>query len=186
MPAGNGVTGATQILSEIDLHLDRSLIRHRVQMLIQLRHQSHRVLLRYPRSFVAVFVIFKTMLGRKSAHPDIHARFRWITLRIYPKNRTVFSRLRIEQDDVDIVVELVRFRFLLNARPSQILPRRDRSRASVRGAALGQGGVNFFVTFSRRGPREIQGHRALDDGTPDRRLTENFARAFDCIPKRFR
>ena len=37
MPARDRVPGAAQILSQIHFHLDRSLKRHRVQVLIQFR-----------------------------------------------------------------------------------------------------------------------------------------------------
>lgn len=74
-------------------------------MRIQLWHQSHSILLDYPRRLVAVLVVFKSMLRRQAAHADIHAWLGWIAFRIGPQNGGMACRLRIQQDDIDVVME---------------------------------------------------------------------------------
>jgi hypothetical protein len=40
--ARNGVSGSSQIFSQLQFHLDRRFKRHGVQVLVELWHQSHR------------------------------------------------------------------------------------------------------------------------------------------------
>ena len=59
---------------------------------------------------MSVFVVrafLKMMLRRQAARSDIHTRFRRIALRIRPQNRSMPRRLRVEQDDIDVVMEFV-------------------------------------------------------------------------------
>src|SRR5215471_2251040 len=57
--ACNCIAGSSQIFSQFQFHLNRCFKRHRVQVFVKLRHQSHAILPNDPSRFVAVLVIFR-------------------------------------------------------------------------------------------------------------------------------
>ncbi len=107
--ASNRVTFPPQIGGELHLHLQRRFIRHWIQMRIKLRHQTHPVFLHCPGRFITVLVVLESMLRRYSTHADVEAWLRRIALRIGADDRSMFRDPRIQQDDVDVVVKLLRF-----------------------------------------------------------------------------
>ena len=74
-------------------------------MFVKLRHQSQAIFLDDPGRFVAVFMIFKSMVDRDSSHPNIHARLQRISFRIESQNRRMFCHSVLQQDDINIVVK---------------------------------------------------------------------------------
>ena len=103
--ACDGVALRTQIFGEIFLHLRGRWVRHGVEMREQLWKQMDAVLAHGPGGFVAVLVILEPVFDRKSGHPDVNARFRWIASWIEPNDRRMLQDSRIQQNDVDIVVK---------------------------------------------------------------------------------
>ncbi len=71
--ACHSISGSSQIFSQFHFHLDRCFKRHRVQMFVKLWHQAHAIFPDNPSRFIAVFVIFESMIDRDSCHPDIDA-----------------------------------------------------------------------------------------------------------------
>jgi hypothetical protein len=59
-------------------------------MFVKLRHESQAVFPDNPSRFVAVFVIFESMVDWNSRHPDIDARLQWIAFRVEPQDRRMF------------------------------------------------------------------------------------------------
>ena len=62
--SANSVALSTQIVGQVLFHLNSVFVRHRVEMLEQLRQQSDTVFPNQPRRFVSVLVIFKSMIDR--------------------------------------------------------------------------------------------------------------------------
>ena len=63
-PAANSVALSTQIVGQVLFHLNSVFVRHRVEMLEQLRQQSDTVFPNQPRRFVTVLMIFESMIYR--------------------------------------------------------------------------------------------------------------------------
>jgi len=59
-------------------------------MFVKLRHESQAVFPDNPSRFVAVFVIFESMVDWNSRHPDIDARLQRIAFRIKAQDRRMF------------------------------------------------------------------------------------------------
>jgi hypothetical protein len=78
-------------------------------MFVKLWHQSHPVFPDDPRRFVAVFVIFESMIHRNSCHSNIHARLQRIAFRIEPQNRTMLCDSVAQQNDINVVVKVLLF-----------------------------------------------------------------------------
>jgi hypothetical protein len=67
-------------------------------MFVELRHQSHAIFPDDPSRFVAVFVIFESVINGESCHPDVNAGLQWIAFGISCKMEGCFaaaSRSRI-------------------------------------------------------------------------------------------
>ena len=76
-------------------------------MFVKLRHESHAIFPNDPSRFVAVFVIFKSMVDWNSCHPHIHTRLQRIAFWIEAQDRRVFRDSVFEQDHIDIVVKVL-------------------------------------------------------------------------------
>jgi hypothetical protein len=74
-------------------------------MFVKLRHQSQAVFSNHPGRFVAVFMIFKTMVDRDSGHPNIYTGLQWIAFRIEPQNGAMLCHSVLQQDYVNVVVK---------------------------------------------------------------------------------
>jgi hypothetical protein len=59
-------------------------------MFVKLRHESQAVFPDNPSRFVAVFVIFESMVDWNSGHPDIDARLQRIAFGIKAQDRRMF------------------------------------------------------------------------------------------------
>ena len=76
-------------------------------MFVKLRHESHAVFPDDPRRFVAVFVIFESMVDRNSRHPNIDARLQRIAFGVEPENRRMLRDTVAEEDHINIVVKVL-------------------------------------------------------------------------------
>ena len=76
-------------------------------MFKQLRHQSHAIFPDDPGRFVAVLVIFESVIDRNACHPNIYTRLQRIALWIEPQNRRMLRDSIFEQDNINIVVEIL-------------------------------------------------------------------------------
>jgi hypothetical protein len=59
-------------------------------MFVKLRHESQAVFPDNPSRFVAIFVIFESLVDWNSRHPDIDARLQRIAFRVEAQNRRMF------------------------------------------------------------------------------------------------
>ena len=76
-------------------------------MLVKLWHQSHAVFPDDPGRFVAVFVIFESMIDRNSRHPNINAGLQRIAFRVEPQNRRMLCDRVLQQNHINIVVKVL-------------------------------------------------------------------------------
>ena len=76
-------------------------------MFVKLRHESHAIFPDNPSRFVAVFVIFESMIDRNSCHPHIHTRLQGIAFRVEPQDRRMLRDSVFEQDHINIVVKVL-------------------------------------------------------------------------------
>ena len=76
-------------------------------MFVKLRHESHAISPDNPSRFVAVFVIFESMIDRNSCHPHIHTRLQRIAFRIKAQDRRVFRDSVFEQDHINAVMKVL-------------------------------------------------------------------------------
>ncbi len=76
-------------------------------MFVKLRDESHAVFPDNPRRFVAVFVIFESMVDWNSRHPDIDARLRRIAFRIKVQDRKMLRDSIFEQDYINAVMKVL-------------------------------------------------------------------------------
>ena len=74
-------------------------------MLVKLWHQSLPIFFDRPSRFVAVLVIFKSVLHRNAGHANVNTRFEPVTIWVEPQNRPMFGGSVIEQDYVNVVVK---------------------------------------------------------------------------------
>jgi hypothetical protein len=101
----DGVSRRSQILSQFGFHLDCGLKWHRIQVLVQLRHQSHTIFSDYPSGFVAVFVIFEPVIDREPCHADIDTRLQRISVGIDAHNGRMFCNSVFQQNYIYVVVK---------------------------------------------------------------------------------
>jgi hypothetical protein len=73
VPAEYDVTALAEAFRERDFHLLRTLVGHRVEVGVELRHEALAVLLHNPRGFVASLVILKSSFRREPRHADVVA-----------------------------------------------------------------------------------------------------------------
>src|SRR5438309_8004207 len=106
MAAGHSITLVAQIFRQIPLHLRGGLVRHRIQMLIELRDQAKTVFSDNPRRLVTMAVILEAMLRQKSAHADVNAWLARIAFWICPQNRWMLGRLIAKLHNVDVMMKL--------------------------------------------------------------------------------
>jgi hypothetical protein len=104
MPACHRIPGPPQIVGQVCLHQRRRLKRHRIQMLIQLRHQSNAKSFHHPRRFHPCFVIREPLLRLQTAHPHINARLRRVPARILRPYLPQPSHRRRKQHHIDIMM----------------------------------------------------------------------------------
>ena len=76
-------------------------------MFVKLRHESHAVFPDDPSRFVAVFVIFESMVDWNSRHPDIDARLQRIAFRIKAQDRRMLRDSVFEQDHINVVMKVL-------------------------------------------------------------------------------
>ena len=79
-------------MGQVYFHLNGVFVRHRVQMLEQLRQQSNTIFSDQPGRFIPVLMIFKSMIDRQSGHSNVHRRFGWIARRIASQDRQILQR----------------------------------------------------------------------------------------------
>src|SRR6266699_2039052 len=84
-------------------------------MLVKFRHQSLAIFFHHPSRFVAVLVIFKSVINGKSGHANVNTRFEPVTIWVEPQNRPMFGGSVIQQDYVNVVVKRL---FLRRSPPS--------------------------------------------------------------------
>jgi len=101
------VTRFSQIFCQIFLHLDCGFIRHRIQMLIQLRQKSNAISPDHRRGFDTLLMVFEPFFRRQSSHADIDTRLATITVRVFGTDAADFRHRRIQQHDIDIVMMLL-------------------------------------------------------------------------------
>src|SRR5262245_37438033 len=75
-------------------------------MFVKLGHQSHAVFPDDPSCFVAVFVIFESVIDRKSSHPNIHAWLQWIAFGIEPQSRRMLCNSVVKENHINIVMKI--------------------------------------------------------------------------------
>ena len=76
-------------------------------MFVKLWHQSHAIFPDDPGRFVAVPVIFESVVDRNSCHPHIHTRLKRIAFRIEAQDRRMLGDSVFEQDHIDVVVKVL-------------------------------------------------------------------------------
>jgi hypothetical protein len=76
-------------------------------MFVKLRHQSHAIFPDDPGRFVAVPVIFESVIDRNSCHPHIYTRLKRIAFRIEAQNRRMLRDSVFEQDHINVVVKVL-------------------------------------------------------------------------------
>jgi hypothetical protein len=76
-------------------------------MFVKLRHESHAIFPDDPGRFVAVLVIFESVIDRNACHPNIYTRLQRIALWIEPQNRRMLRHSVVEQDHINVVVEVL-------------------------------------------------------------------------------
>src|SRR6266498_557223 len=103
--ACNGISGSSQILSQFRFHLDRCFKRHRVQVLVKLWHQSHSIFPDDPSRFVAVFVIFESVIDRESCHSDVNAGLQRIAFRVQLQNGRMLCDGVAQQNHINVMVK---------------------------------------------------------------------------------
>ena len=75
-------------------------------MFKQLRHQSHAIFPNDPSRFVAVPVIFESVIDGNSCHPNIYAGLQWIAFRIEAQNRRMLCDSVSQQNHINVVVKV--------------------------------------------------------------------------------
>ena len=75
-------------------------------MFVKLRYESHAIFPDDPSRFVAVPVIFESVIDRNSCHPNIHTRFQRIAFRIEPQNRRMLCDSIAQQNHINVVVKI--------------------------------------------------------------------------------
>ena len=75
-------------------------------MFVKLRHQSHAIFPDDPGRFVAVPVIFESVIDGNSCHPDIYTGLQWIAFRIEPQNRRMLCDSVAQQNHINVVVKI--------------------------------------------------------------------------------
>src|SRR5579859_2380356 len=73
MTAEDDEAALAQAVREHDFHLDGAGVRHRVEMLIETRHETLAELAHDAGGFDARLVILEALLGRQSGHADVIA-----------------------------------------------------------------------------------------------------------------
>jgi len=76
-------------------------------MFVKLRHQSHAIFPDNPGRFVAVLVIFESVIDRNSCHPNIDARLQRIAFGVEPEDRRMLGNSVFEQDHINVVVKVL-------------------------------------------------------------------------------
>ena len=76
-------------------------------MFKQLRHQSHAIFPDDPGRFVAVPVIFESVIDGNSCHPNIYAGLQWIAVRIEAQNRRMVCDSVTQQNHINVVVKVL-------------------------------------------------------------------------------
>lgn len=74
-------------------------------MLVQLRHQANSVLPNNPGGFIAVFVIFESVVDRDPGHSHINAGLERIASRIKTQDRGMFGNRIVQENHVNAMVE---------------------------------------------------------------------------------
>ena len=74
-------------------------------MLVKLWHQFLPIFFDHPSRFVAVLVIFKSVLHGNAGHSNVNTRFERVTIRVKSENRRMFGGSIIQQDHVNVVVK---------------------------------------------------------------------------------
>src|SRR6266446_9634934 len=74
-------------------------------MLVKLWHQSLPIFFDRPSRFVAVLVIFKSVLHGNAGHSNVNTRFEGVTIWVKSENRRMFGDFILQQNHVNAVVE---------------------------------------------------------------------------------
>jgi hypothetical protein len=106
MPAHDRISRPAQILRQINLHLDGRLERHRVQMFVQFWQKVEAVAFDHRGCFDAGFVVGEAFLECQAGHPHVNTGLLGVAFGILCAHLTSFANYRVEQDDVNIVMEL--------------------------------------------------------------------------------
>ena len=74
-------------------------------MFVKFGHQSHAVFADDPGRFVAVFVIFESVVDRNSCHPDVDAGLQWISVRVESQDGAMLCDSILQQNHINVVME---------------------------------------------------------------------------------
>ena len=83
-------------------------------MFVKLWQQSNAIFPDDPSRFVALFVIFESVIDWQSGHADIDAGLQWIMVGIEPQNGRMLSDSIAQENHVDVMVKRL---FLLTRWP---------------------------------------------------------------------
>jgi hypothetical protein len=72
--ACDGVTGATQVFGQINLHLGGGFEGHWIEVGEEFGQQTQAIPFDHPRGFESGFVIGKTLFGSEAGHAHVNAR----------------------------------------------------------------------------------------------------------------
>ena len=74
-------------------------------MFVKFWYQSHAVFADDPCRFVAVFVIFESVVDRNSCHPDIDAGLQWISVRVESQDGAMLCDSVLQQNHINVVMK---------------------------------------------------------------------------------
>ena len=81
-------------------------------MFVKLGHQPHAIFPNDPSRFIAVFVIFESVIDRNSCHADVNAWLQQVAFGIQPQNGRMLRDGVAQQNYVNVMVKRL---FLPNA-----------------------------------------------------------------------
>jgi len=74
-------------------------------MLVKLWHQSHAIFPHDPGGFIAVFVIFESVIDWNSCHSDVNAWLQRVAFGIQPQNGRMLRDGIAQQNYVNVMVK---------------------------------------------------------------------------------
>src|SRR5579862_2393792 len=100
----HSITFRLQRDGELDLHVARGVVGHRVRVGVELRQQAQAVALHVAVGLDAGLVLFEALLGREAGAADVDAGLDDVAVRVGGAEARVVEHAAVKLDDVDVVV----------------------------------------------------------------------------------